>query len=243
MILAQSELDKSRFVSLGASQSKVVTIGNIKFDVNIKATISPDIQHICALWGKDRIVLIAASTHDNEEQQWLEQLPKLQTAIPNFLLLIAPRHPDRFQTVYALSQRLGFNTGLRSNLATINAAVEVIVIDSIGELLGFYQTSDYAFVGGSLVSIGGHNVLEPIALGVPVLCGNYMHNSQAICDALAAVEAVIMLPSAADLADVIIKLVQNPMQRQQQIDNASHILSINRGVIDKTMQYIDSAYI
>lgn len=184
--------------------------------------------------------MIAASTHENEEAQILPQLKRLQEAIPDVILLIAPRHPERFQAVYQLCIQSGFKTGFRSDLQTLDPKNEIVVLDSLGELLGFYQISDYAFVGGSLVPVGGHNVLEPIAMNVPVLSGDQTHNFKDICDELKAAQGILLMRSAKEVIDGIIKLNADPMLRQQMIQNATAVLDKNKGSVERHLRQIEA---
>ena len=239
-ILAQSAQDAKRFIALGATEELVSVVGNMKFDLQIARSTNQTYQQLKNAWGKERIVLIAASTHDDEEKQLLSRLPQLKKAIPGLLLLFAPRHPERFQAVYRMSQDVGFNTGLRSQPATIGSNNDVIVADTLGELLHLYQLSDYAFVGGSLVPVGGHNVLEPIAVQVPVFCGPHMNNTKSICETLSAANAIVMVQNADELAMVLAEMNRNQVQRQQQIKNASAVLDTNKGAVARCMEKIDA---
>lgn len=238
-ILTQSDEDARRFVALGAETSRVHAVGNLKFDMPSVVLDSALSTHFLNLWGESRVVVIAASTHDNEEEQWLSRLSILQRAIPQVLLLIAPRHPERFQAVYQLCQHHQFKTGLRSKPETIDSRVEVIVLDSLGELLQFYSLSDYAFVGGSLVPIGGHNVLEAIAVNVPVLCGPYMNNAQSVCDALCAADAMAQALNIDDLIQKLIALHEDPERRFQQQQHAMAVLQANQGALSRCMAEVD----
>lgn len=240
MILAQSEEDARRFVELGATPERVSVGGNIKFDMPSVVIDAALQSHFKMAWGQERVVVIAASTHENEEEQILSRWALLKKAIPDVLLLIAPRHPERFQTVYQLCPQYQLTTGLRSNASTIDRNVEVIVLDSLGELSLFYSLSDYAFVGGSLVPIGGHNVLEAIALNVPVLCGPYMNNAQSVCDELCAADAMIQVANGDELIDKLIALHQNPERRMMQINRAMAVLKANQGTLSKCMEEVDS---
>lgn len=134
----------------------------------------------------------------------------------------------------------GLRTARRSEPETINNATDVIVLDSLGELLGFYEASDYAFVGGSLVSVGGHNVLEPIAMQVPVFTGPFMMNSKDICSELLAARAMQSLESVDGLYAAIIKLHQNPSQRIEQIEKAKAVLELNKGTVARSMKVVVS---
>lgn len=238
---AQSEIDAERYIKLGASKAIVSVLGNIKFDMQHPGNKLKNFSSIKDIWGNTRPVLIAASTHDNEEMQLLANLQKLKNLIPGIILLIAPRHVERFATVYELSKKYGFNTGLRSNLLSISENSDVIVLDSIGELLGFYKISDYAFVGGSLVPIGGHNVLEPILMGIPVFCGPFMQNSKAICDELQASSAIVIAEDIDSLLTSIIEMSTDDVVRKRQIVNATKVLEKNRGCLVKYYEKITQA--
>ncbi|HAT6821792.1 TPA: 3-deoxy-D-manno-octulosonic acid transferase [Legionella pneumophila] len=240
-ILTQSNEDAERFIALGANADLVHVLGNMKFDLQINSVDRSQYRELKSHWGEDRPTIIAASTHDDEESQILSQLPRLQEAIPGVVLLIAPRHPERFQTVYQLSVQAGFNTGCRSNLNTISRENEVVILDSLGELLGFYQISDFAFVGGSLVPVGGHNVLEPIAMNVPVLSGNQVHNFKSICRELKEAQAILLVNHANELVDAIIKLYQDRESQNTMVANASSVLESNKGSVVRYLQKIESA--
>ena len=238
-ILPQAEEDAKRFIGLGAKHELVHVLGNIKFDLHTNTLDSKRFSDLKRYWGVARVAVIAASTHESEESQILSQLKRLQTAISGVVLLIAPRHPERFQAVYQLCTQAGFNTGLRSNLETLSPENEIVVLDSLGELLGMYQISDYAFVGGSLVPVGGHNVLEPIAMKVPVLSGNQVHNFKAICKDLEEVQAILLVSQANEVIDGIIKLHADPTLREEMVKNATGVFERNKGSVLRHLQYIE----
>ncbi|MFI4919291.1 MAG: lipid IV(A) 3-deoxy-D-manno-octulosonic acid transferase [Legionellales bacterium] len=240
-VFPQSQDDAKRFIALGAKEDLVHVLGNMKFDLQTNTVNSEKFQDLKERWGSERVVVIAASTHEDEESQILACLRRLQQAIPQVLLLIAPRHPERFQKVYQLALDAGFNTGLRSNLATLAVDNEVVVLDCLGELLGWFQLSDCAFIGGSLVAVGGHNVLEPIAVGVPVISGNQVHNFKAICRDLEEAEAILLVEHADGLIDAIIKLHEDKAFRQQLTKNATAVLENNKGSLAKYLQQIELA--
>ena len=141
--------------------------------------------------------------------------------------------------MYQLCVQEGFNTGLRSNTDSLSPANEIVVLDSLGELLGMYQISDYAFVGGSLVPVGGHNVLEPIAMNVPVLSGNQIHNFKAICSDLAAAKAILLVQHANEVIDGIIKLHTHQVERQQMVANATTVFERNKGAVMRHLKQIE----
>ncbi|MBA2652366.1 MAG: lipid IV(A) 3-deoxy-D-manno-octulosonic acid transferase [Tatlockia sp.] len=239
-ILAQSEDDAKRFRALGADEDRVAVLGNMKFDLqtqNINSEIFLTLQN---RWGSERPVVMAASTHEGEELQLLMQVRKLQHGLKNMVLLIAPRHPERFQKIYQLSQEQGFNTGLRSKAETLSSDNEVIVLDCLGELLGFYQIADYAFVGGSFVPIGGHNVLEPIAMEVPVFSGPHVHNFKTICRDLQQAQAIELVETADDLASKIIALHQDEEKKKSLIRNATSVLESNKGAVARYVSRVEA---
>lgn len=238
-ILAQGEEDAQRYMILGAKKERVHVLGNMKFDLQTNRIESQRFSDLKKHWGGARVAVIAASTHEDEEAQLLSQLKRLQHAISDVVLLIAPRHPERFQEVYQLCIQSGFKTGLRSDLQTLSPENEVVVLDSLGELLGLYQISDYAFVGGSLVSVGGHNVLEPIAMNIPVLSGHYIHNFKLICDELQAAQGILLARNAEEVIDGIINLHTHPVFRQQMIQNATAVFKKNKGSVLRHLQHIE----
>lgn len=240
VIMAQSTDDGERFKILGARSAIVHVAGNIKFDLQIDADVKNRSQEFKQYWGTKRPVVIAASTHEGEEALILAALHRLKKAIPDVLLLIAPRHPERFESVFQLSQHKGFSTGLRSRINAIQTHHDVIVLDSLGELLDFYALSDFAFVGGSLVPVGGHNVLEPIALDVPVFSGHYMHNFKTISQDLAAAQAIKLIKDADELMDLIIELYNNSEERVAMVVNARGVLDRNKGALQRHVEQIEN---
>ncbi len=238
-ILVQTEEDKSRFVQLGAATDLVRVMGNMKFDANFYVKDAEVVQDLKMKWGKNRVVLMLASTHENEEALFLDEFAALQAVIPDLLLMIAPRHPERFEKVFQLSKNKGLNTGRRTRPEQIDPSIQVMVMDSLGELMAAYSCCDYTFVGGSLVPVGGHNVLEPIALVKPVFSGRHVHNFKAIFEILEAAKAVQMIDSVGQLIDTIRLFQENPGEKTAQVERARDILERNRGVIQKYIKEIE----
>ena len=238
LIGTQSDLDSQRFQSLGAPSSKIAMLGNMKFDGSYPKSEQNNLQWLKLAWGLERPVWIAASTHEQEEQQLMAQLPRIKQAIPGILLVIAPRHPERFLKVYTLAQHLGWNTGLRSKTQTIQPNNDVVVLDSMGELVQCYLLSDYVFVGGTLVPVGGHNVLEPIAIQKPVVCGPHMQNSQSIFDELLQHEALQIGMSSDEVANKIISFYHDSAKRDGQIKRASAVLNNHSGSVERYFHQI-----
>ncbi|MGQ3892267.1 lipid IV(A) 3-deoxy-D-manno-octulosonic acid transferase [Legionella sp. CNM-4043-24] len=235
-ILTQSTVDAERFISIGARSEIVQVAGNVKFDLNTHDIDREKYSLIKATWGAERPVVILASTHEDEEAQVLMQAKELQRRMPGVLILIAPRHPERFQTVFNLAQALGFSTGKRSEADSMTKDCDVIILDCMGELLGFYSLSDYAFLGGSFVPVGGHNMLEAIAMRVPVLTGPKVHNFKAIVRDLIAADAIVMVDDASDLVNQIDALHRDEARRTRLIEQAMSVLESNKGAL---LRYVD----
>ncbi|MEW5838909.1 MAG: lipid IV(A) 3-deoxy-D-manno-octulosonic acid transferase [Pseudomonadota bacterium] len=209
LIAARDAQDVARFVALGAAQEKTEAFGNLKFDLEI----APETRERGAKWremfGKERKVWIAASTHPGEEEMVLAAHREIAALHPDALLLLAPRHPERADAVERLIQAQGFAYARRSTLdvgATsphLPESTAVLLIDTLGELMDFYAASDVAFVGGSLVERGGHNPLEPLALGLPVISGESVFNFTEIYAAMQAEGLVGLVQDASGLAEAV----------------------------------------
>jgi len=246
LVAAQSELDAKRYLALGAKTECVETIGNIKFDITIPPEIITKASQLRAKLGKDRIIWIAASTHEGEEEEVLLALDKIKTNIPNTLLILVPRHPERFQKVIELCYQYGFKTiSYSKDLSkitepTIDNNICILVGDIVGELLLFYAASDIVFVGGSLVDIGGHNLLEPAALSLPIITGKFLSNFQEISQILTAANALTYVTNHQELATAIINLSIDQQLRITQGKYALEVIKHNKGALNKLIQWVGS---
>ncbi|NQD36845.1 3-deoxy-D-manno-octulosonic acid transferase [Permianibacter sp. IMCC34836] len=175
LIAAQERSDARRFRRLGVSAAQVVVTGSIKTDVTVTDAQRALGASLREQLGAQRYVVIAASTHAGEDELVLDAFAQLRAKVQNAALILVPRHPERFDAVAALVQQRGFVTARRSR-ADVSAQTQVLVGDSMGELMGLYAAADVAFVGGSLVPTGGHNLLEPAALAIPILQGPHSFN-------------------------------------------------------------------
>ena len=192
-IAVQGADDAERFIALGARRDAVVVTGSLKFDIELPPSVVESGEAIRRFLGVNRGVLMAGSTRDGEEPLLLEAYARLLETRADLLLLIAPRHPERFDAVVELCQRAGFTVVRHSSGQACTPAVQVYVIDTMGELPAFYAAADVAFVGGSLVPRGGHNVLEPAALGVPVVVGAHTYNFAEIVHMLSGGGALVQV--------------------------------------------------
>ena len=177
-IAAQGEGDAERLVALGADPARLSITGSVKFDVHIPPSLREQAASLRRRIGDGRSVWIAASTHDGEETLVLHAFSRLREGVSEAMLILVPRHPERFGVAEALVKRAGWRYALRSRMPPSLAETDVLIGDTMGELQMMYAASDVAFVGGSLVPTGGHNMLEPAALGIPVIVGPHVFNFQ-----------------------------------------------------------------
>jgi 3-deoxy-D-manno-octulosonic-acid transferase len=186
----------------------------------------------------ERPVLIAASTHEGEDALLLDVCRQIKREVSNCLLVIVPRHPERFDSVADLCRNRGMNVVLRSQRVPCSADTNVFIGDSMGELLLFYAASDVAFVGGSLVHHGGHNLLEPAALGVPVVTGPYTFNFTEICQLLVTAGACEQVDSPAGLAQSVTRLLKDANLRHEVGERGRLVVEKNRGALQTVMDIV-----
>ncbi len=239
VIGAQSEADAERFRRLGASPARTHVTGNIKFDFELPAGVAAAGQALRMAHAPGRAVWIAASTHQDEEQVVLEAHRQVLVSRPDALLILVPRHPERFATVAALVAREGFSSVSRSSTATCTSATEVFLGDSMGELALFYAAADVAFVGGSLVRVGGHNLLEPAALGLPSITGPYNFNAPDIAELLLEQGATSIASDAGTLAAEVIRLCGDADERERRGQRARQVLESNRGAVSRLLALVE----
>lgn len=246
-IAAQSKEDAERFRALGAPAERVGVLGNLKFDLAI-----PDAQidagvALRARFGDARPVWIAASTHEGEEDTALAAHRAVLDLLPDALLILVPRHPQRFDAVWDEISKAGFAAERRSRLAALDAAshpqaldaLQVFLGDSMGEMFAYLAAADAAFIGGSFAPIGGHNVLEPAALGLPVLFGPVMHNFLAARELLLSRGAAIEVEDGAALAAEVGALLVDEARRDRMGAAGEHAVAGNRGALRRLLAQLD----
>ncbi len=232
----QSQPDAERLQRLGARPESVQVTGSMKFDIKLAASMIEVAKVLRREWGQDRLVWIAASTHEGEEEFVLAAFSELKVRYPNLLLVIVPRHPERFEAVARLCRRDGYRVVLRSAGSTVlTESVDVFLGDTMGELTLFYAAADIAFVGGSLVPVGGHNVLEPCALGLPVVFGPYMFNFHEISTLAVVREAGVGISSPEDLIGAVERYLENPNLRFKAGEAGKAFVDKNKGALQKTL--------
>jgi 3-deoxy-D-manno-octulosonic-acid transferase len=235
VIAAQSSTDARRFVALGANSERTHVTGNIKFDFELPAGVIDLGREFRATHAVDRPVWIAASTHANEEEITLEAHRKIQKKFPDALLLLVPRHPERFDSIAALLKKQGFSYERRSSGRVCTANSSVFLGDSMGELTTFYAAADIAFVGGSLVKIGGHNLLEPAAVRLPIITGPYTYNAEGIVELFQEDGLAQVVWDAESLATAVTGLIADPDERKRLGDGSEALIRSSRGALERLM--------
>jgi 3-deoxy-D-manno-octulosonic-acid transferase len=230
-IAAQTEAEAERFRQLGARSECVSVTGSIKFDLSIDPELPARAKALRASWGAaERPVWIAASTHAGEDEIVLAAHRQLLAERPDALLILVPRHPERFDSVHVLCRREGFATVRRSSGQPVGASDQVLLGDTMGELLFLYALADVAFVGGSLVPNGGHNLLEPAALGLPILSGPHVFNFLEVA-ALLRESGVLWIISTEDLVQRLQWLMMDLHLCRQLGKKGSEVLLKKRGAL------------
>ena len=238
--LMQSEVDAARIRDLGAEPRHVHMAGNLKFDL-----LPPQQPALDALLQQRLTeagishVLVAGSTMEGEEEEVVEAFRQVRAHFPTALLLLAPRHPQRFDAVGAWLDQTGMPYVRRTRLVALPLPPGgVLLLDSVGELAALYKHASVAFVGGSLVPHGGHNVLEPAFFGVPILFGPYMHNFAAIAEQFLGAHAAFRADSALELGHLWERLLRDPELRQSSGQAARQLLDSKRGATARAMEVI-----
>ncbi len=240
-VAAQTQTDADRMIRLGCDADKIYVVGSLKFDIIIEQDIIKKGQAIHKHVAQNHLIWIAASTHQEDELELLEAYTYLKKKHPSLLLIIVPRHPERFQVTTQACIQKGFNTQLRSKCGLYDIDADVFIVDTMGEMLEFYAASDIAFVGGSIANIGGHNVLEAAVFKLPVLVGPNTHNFAEITQLLHNCGGSYLVNNAEDIIRHMEELIQNPQQRKKMGRAAFKLVEENRGAVALTMKLIANA--
>lgn len=240
-LLAQDQATQQRFIQLGLDAAHSQVLGSIKFDIHApKSSIEQAValkQDWCLAQRK---VITIASTHAPEEQKLLSALQPYLKQHPEYVCIVVPRHPERFDAVFELSQSLGLQTQRRSLGQQIEAQTQVYLADSMGELWLWYGLSQVCFVGGSLNEPGGgHNILEPLVMGVATVLGPNYFNFQSIVDEFLQVEALYVGQTAEDVVQMLVACLEDPSVADQLQQHAQQVLTANRGSLQQHLNVID----
>ena len=238
-VAAQSQEDARRFIDLGVPPQRVEVTGSIKFDMRIPASVQEQAEVMRRLLGEGRPTWIAASTHEGEEEQVLSAHAEVRKRIPSALLVLVPRHPERFERVASLVERRGFSMARRSRNEPCEAETGVFLGDTMGELTLFLGVADVAFIGGSLVKTGGHNMLEAAAQGVPVVFGPHVFNFTAIARLLQEKGAAVMVEDQDGLTRVVADWLGDASERSRIGENGRRVVEENRGALERLAAMVE----
>lgn len=239
MVAAQATLDGENFKSLGLDPERLIITGNIKFDLQLPDNLFQISKQLRESWGEQRPVIIAASTHEGEEITVLNAFTNLLKQYADALLVLVPRHPERFEKVKQLCDAHALSVVTRSSGDAVTKHTQVLLGDTMGELRFFYAASDVAFVGGSLVPIGGHNFIEPAAIGVPILSGPYLHNFAEISEQLKKTGGLEIAHDENSLAEKLSLLLANHSLQKKMQQAAFQVVKNNRGAVTRHIAWIE----
>lgn len=237
VIAVQTQVEAQRFIELGVSQDRVTVCGSLKFDLSITPERLANAKQLRQAWGRETSpIWVAGSVHPGEFDAMLTAHRQLLAQWPDALLIIAPRHPEQFSAVAEVVASQGFESVRRSGNFPVTATTQVLVGDTMGELLTFYGAADQAFVGGTLITNGGHNPLEPVAMGVPVMVGPNHWDFAQITQMLADAGGLRVVASADELAANLIEYFAKPELRLQAVNAGLAVVEANRGALQR--QYL-----
>jgi len=240
----QGEETAGRLVELGAPRDRITITGSLKFDaLQVPGTsgTARGAERVLRYFtvADGRAVVVAGSTMPGEHEIVLRAFERIRTLIRNPLLILAPRKPEHFAEAASLSRQSGFRTVLRSELAIDEEVrADVVVLDTIGELAQVYQAATVVFVGGSLVPIGGHNILEPAVYGKPIVFGPHMQNFSEIAEAFLTGRAAVQVKSGREMEDALIELLSEPEARMRLGERARALVEANRGARERSLAAI-----
>jgi 3-deoxy-D-manno-octulosonic-acid transferase len=238
-VAAQSGADADRFIALGADPARTRVVGNLKFDMRLGEAVAENGRELRRRYLGARPVWTAGSTHEGEEELVLGAHAVLERAVRGALLVLVPRHPQRFAGVAALLERRGLVFDRRGRSETVRPEAQVLLLDTMGELTAFYAASDVAFVGGSLVPVGGHNLLEPAALGVPVITGTHTQNGPEIARLLIEAGGALEVADGVALAAAAGRLLADPALRERMGESARSFVEAHRGSLARLLALIE----
>ncbi|KAA1190632.1 3-deoxy-D-manno-octulosonic acid transferase [Pseudohalioglobus sediminis] len=236
-VACQSEADGERLLTLGLEASRLRLTGSIKFDIELDAALRSQAQSLRVALGQ-RPVLLASSTHQGEDEVVLDAFCQLRQSQPQLLCLIVPRHPERFESVYALCQSRGLHTARRSQAETVSPEHAVLLGDTMGELRLLSGVATVCVIGGSFIEHGGQNVLEAAAWGVPVVSGPHMFNFSEITELLLAAGGMIQVADAGELTPTLRELLADENRRRDMGHAAEAVVDANRGALARLLELV-----
>ena len=240
VIAAQSEADGQRFTRLGLPPASLEVTGTVKFDLDVDPQVLEQAKALREQWGRQRKVFIAASTHEGEDEQVLEAFRLIHCQLSDALLVLVPRHPERFDPVAALLAKHGWQTVRHSQSPMVTPQVQVVLGDVMGQMLKLLAAADVAFIGGSLEPVGGHNMLEPLAVGTPAITGPHVFNFQTVADLLTQEGVLTTISSPLGLGQAVLALFSDEGERQRLAQKGREVVERNRGALDQVLYHIQT---
>ncbi len=239
-ILCLHDDDAQRFIAIGAQQHQIAVTGSIKYDITIAKTVFEHAQNLRQQLGAQRPIFVAASTHQGEDEQVLDAYQAVLQQYPDAMVIIVPRHPQRFDSVAKLAIERGLTVHRRTDTTPIKANTQLYLADTMGEMLVMLATADVTFMGGSLVGekVGGHNLLEPAAVAKPAITGPSFYNFEDITQQLLAAGAIEICQNSHQLAQQLVTLFNDPERQQHMGAQGQKIVIENQGAVNKTIANI-----
>lgn len=237
LIAARDEKDVAHFLELGAPADKTKAVGNLKYDLEVPEEQKHQGHILKQQWGQ-RPICLAASTHAGEDEVVLDIYQQLKSHFPDLLLIIVPRHPERFAEVTSLAEQTGLNTQCRSQQAKFSADAEIVIGDTLGEMFVWYTAADIVFMGGSLVKSGGHNPLEPLILGKPVISGPHVFNWVDVFEQFSQAKALWVEDNDEGIKHRLLALLETPEKQKQAGHQGQTLLNTHTGATDAIIQHI-----
>lgn len=237
LVAAQHEDDAGRFLALGLAPARCVVTGSIKFDITLDAALQAKARQLRSDWGRARPVLLVASTHPGEDEKVLEAFALLLAVHPDLLLVLVPRHPERFAPVAALCRRQ-YRVQMRSAGGAVDPATQILLGDTMGEMMAFFGAADIAFMGGSWIASGGHNMIEPAAWGKPVLSGPSLFNFAEVSRLLLSAGGMQVVATPQALSAAVAALLQDPASAARMGAAALAVAEANRGALARLLAQV-----
>ncbi len=240
-ILCLHDDDAQRFIAIGAQQNQIAVTGSIKYDITIADTVFEQAHHLRKQLGIERPIFVAASTHQGEDEQVLDAYQAVLQQYPDAMVIIVPRHPQRFDSVAKLAIERGLTVHRRTDSSPIRTNTQLYLADTMGEMLVMLATADVTFMGGSLVGdkVGGHNLLEPAAVAKPAITGPSFYNFEDITQQLLAAGAIEICQNSHQLAQQLVTLFNDPERQQHMGAQGQRIVIENQGAVNKTIANIN----
>ena len=239
VIAAQAKPDAERFISLGATEAQIKITGNMKFDLQVPASLQESAEILRQKLGSHRPIWVAASTHEGEDEILLRAFKKIRLEFPESLLILVPRHPERFNKVAQLCKKEGFRLARRSTRESCLDNTAIFLGDTMGELRLFFGAADLAFIGGSLIPRGGHNMLEAAAFGLPILTGPHFFNFLEVARLLQEADAIRIVNNENELAEQVILLMKETNLRYLLGERCQQVVKANRGALENHLTIIE----